>query len=234
MQNADGHWFTITGDFHKKNKKGKNGKKNQRYLNLRFDSGYECTSHSIKSYLLDTTDLGSPTLAGVGVTHGIKSSVLGVKTWRSMILRCYYDQSSSTKYYKEKGITVCERWHYLQLFLKDLPKLPNYELWAKNPQKYTLDKDFLVKNNKIYSPETCSFQDASNQGRYAGRKKGVSGVRGIQWNTKTQSWDVVVDYIKVAIDVPHINEALLYLLHHLKLHPDLPQSRFGVFYDGIE
>lgn len=72
--------------------------------------------------------------------------------WVSMLSRCYNEKytKSITAY---KGCFVDERWHNFQ----------NFAQWYKenyNPetmQGWQLDKDILVKGNKIYSPKTCCF-----------------------------------------------------------------------------
>ena len=65
-----------------------------------------------------------------------------------MLERCY----SPKLHAKEPtyiGCTVCPEWHYLS----------NFKRWFDNNyvEGYHLDKDILVKGNKIYSPETCCF-----------------------------------------------------------------------------
>lgn len=71
--------------------------------------------------------------------------------WTSLIGRCY-----SEKYHKRhityKNTIVCEEWHNFQNFAKWYHE--NQKPWMKG---WHLDKDILVKGNKIYSPETCCF-----------------------------------------------------------------------------
>lgn len=68
--------------------------------------------------------------------------------WNSMMKRCYGDatQVSRPTYI---GCTVADEWHNFQ----------NFADWYTNQQfygkGYHLDKDVLVKGNKVYSPETC-------------------------------------------------------------------------------
>lgn len=79
------------------------------------------------------------------------------KVWKAMFVRCY------NKKYQEKEpsyklCSVCERWHNFSNFLEDLPKIKNYKLWENNPNSgVSLDKDSIIKDNKIYSLETCCF-----------------------------------------------------------------------------
>lgn len=70
------------------------------------------------------------------------------KRWLLMLTRCYSD-SFHKKYPTYKGCEVCDEWL----------KFSNYKMWFdKNYAKgYQLDKDILVKGNKVYSPDTCCF-----------------------------------------------------------------------------
>jgi hypothetical protein len=72
--------------------------------------------------------------------------------WRGAIERCY-----SPNYYIKrpsyKGCSVAEEWHNFQVFAKWFEK--NYN--PKVMEGWHLDKDILVKGNKVYSPETCCF-----------------------------------------------------------------------------
>lgn len=69
-------------------------------------------------------------------------------TWRSMIRRCYSD-SFHLKQPTYKDCTVDESWHNFQVFAEWF-----YENYKEG---FQLDKDILIKGNKIYSPETCCF-----------------------------------------------------------------------------
>ncbi len=72
--------------------------------------------------------------------------------WYSMLQRCY------SKIYQErqptyKGCSVAEEWHNFQVFAEWFEN--NYNL--ETMQGWQFDKDILVKDNKIYSPENCCF-----------------------------------------------------------------------------
>lgn len=72
------------------------------------------------------------------------------KRWKEMLNRCYNTNNSEYRNYGEIGVIVCEEWHNFQNFAK---------WWEENcpGDEYVLDKDILIKGNKIYSPETCCF-----------------------------------------------------------------------------
>ena len=68
--------------------------------------------------------------------------------WHSMLCRCYSDkfQARSPTY---RGCSVCDEWLLLS----------NFKVWfdANYRTSMELDKDALVKGNKIYCPEACRF-----------------------------------------------------------------------------
>lgn len=72
--------------------------------------------------------------------------------WRSMLERCY-NPNTHRKEPTYIGCTVCEEWECYENFEKWY--LENY--YEVNDEKMCLDKDILVKGNKIYSPSTCVF-----------------------------------------------------------------------------
>ena len=68
--------------------------------------------------------------------------------WVNILGRCY-SITQQTKRPTYIGCIVDERWHNFQNFAKWYEE--NYI------EGFHLDKDILVKGNKIYSPETCTF-----------------------------------------------------------------------------
>lgn len=77
--------------------------------------------------------------------------------WAGMITRCY-SSVSQEKHPTYVGCTVCERWHKLSNFAKDITKIQGYKFWEENPfSQICLDKDVLIEGNKEYRPEACSF-----------------------------------------------------------------------------
>jgi hypothetical protein len=74
------------------------------------------------------------------------------KTWLAMLERCY-ENKTKEKLPSYAGCYVCEEWHNFQIFSKWYDE--NY--YEIDGQRMELDKDILVKGNKVYSPETCVF-----------------------------------------------------------------------------
>lgn len=89
-------------------------------------------------------------VCGVGVFNGEKRECYTntYQLWRSMIKRCY-DNKSKIKHPEYKGCSVCNEWLTFSKFK---------EWYSQNyVEGYQLDKDILVKGNRVYSPDTCCF-----------------------------------------------------------------------------
>ena len=68
--------------------------------------------------------------------------------WLSMLKRCYYDKYQKTQH-TYIGCSVCDEWLTFS----------NFKSWMETQdwEDKELDKDLLVYQNKVYSPETCCF-----------------------------------------------------------------------------
>ncbi len=68
--------------------------------------------------------------------------------WMSMLKRCYSENSLTTNP-TYKGCSVCDEWLTFS----------NFKSWMETQdwEGKALDKDLLVYQNKVYSPETCCF-----------------------------------------------------------------------------
>lgn len=72
--------------------------------------------------------------------------------WRGMIRRCYDENSRhNNKCYTD--CTVCDEW----LCYENFKKWYDENFYQIDEEKMCLDKDILLKGNKIYSPNTCIF-----------------------------------------------------------------------------
>lgn len=74
------------------------------------------------------------------------------QTWQHMLERCY-DEKYHEKYPTYIDCEVCEEWLCFQSFAEWF--YDNY--YTVDDETMCLDKDILVKGNKIYSPENCIF-----------------------------------------------------------------------------
>ena len=122
------------------------------------------TNH-IKEEYLSSVRLGCvrddsiPTTCGVGFID-IEGASIGrkmtkeYKLWNGMINRCYNEKELSRNP-TYKGCHVSEEWMCLS----------NFKEWCNrqigfDQEGFQLDKDILVKGNKVYSEDTCCFVPA--------------------------------------------------------------------------
>lgn len=97
-----------------------------------------------------------PSVCGVGVTGNKYLTWLNGRSlpeyvvWKGMIERCY-----SEKFHKKQpsylGCTVSENFKSYEYFYEWMNKCEYYE------SGWELDKDLLIRGNKIYSEDTCIF-----------------------------------------------------------------------------
>ena len=90
--------------------------------------------------------------------------------WSNMLQRSNYEIYHQ-KFPTYKDVTVCSEWYNFQ----------NFATWCETQKTqstidgcvefYDLDKDLLIKGNKIYSPETCCFVPREVNGLLVKRDK---------------------------------------------------------------
>ena len=88
---------------------------------------------------------------GVG-KYSYKTHSQIYKEWNSMLHRCY-DNDVHKIHSTYTDCTVCEEWLNFQNFAKWYEE--NY--YEIEGETMCLDKDILIKGNKVYSPSTCIF-----------------------------------------------------------------------------
>lgn len=93
-----------------------------------------------------------PSVLGHGYTGESKIEHKSNSYWRGMLYRCY-NKDYHNKKPSYENCTICEEWLNYSNFKKWYEE--NY--YEVENEQMDLDKDILVKNNKIYSPETCIF-----------------------------------------------------------------------------
>lgn len=85
----------------------------------------------------------------VGIYDGFsKSGGKCKQMWENMLQRCY-QESEQKRHPTYRGCSVCEEWMVFS----------NFEKWfnANYIDGYEIEKDIIVKGNKIYAPEFCCF-----------------------------------------------------------------------------
>lgn len=99
-----------------------------------------------------------PSVCGVGyigdtsITMGNRQVKQSYKVWSGMLLRCYSNKhrNNNPSYV---DCWVCKEW----LCYANFEKWYDDNYYEICEEKMQLDKDILVKGNKIYSPQTCVF-----------------------------------------------------------------------------
>lgn len=88
------------------------------------------------------------------------------KCWVHMIERCY-NQKRLSLFPTYKGCTVHPDWHNFQ----------NFAEWYMSQEHqgvgYHIDKDILVKGNKVYSPDTCCLVPMQINSMFSSRGKTI-------------------------------------------------------------
>lgn len=135
---------------------------------------------------------------GVG-EYDSKNSKDIYKKWTSMLQRCYdlsYQQQYSINYYE---CFVDSRWHNFQNFCEDFKNLEGYDKYIVNKSKYSLDKDYKIKGNKIYSKENCILLEKTKNSAYIS-KHSIYNTHGVRCFTDDLSIDMYFNSVKEAID----------------------------------
>lgn len=128
---------------------------------VEFQDEYKAMVHASYGNFL-TGDIKNPyypSVYGVGIigdkypSRVNKKSIKEYAIWHNMLQRCY-DNDIIQKRPTYKDVVCCKEWLLYENFYEWLHSQENFEQWL-NGGRWCLDKDILVKGNKIYSPETC-------------------------------------------------------------------------------
>ena len=108
---------------------------------------------------------------GVAVNDMVGSSVDSDSKeyllWNAMLSRCFSRYTKKVRPTYE-GVTCCAKWLTFSKFLEDVRSMVGYERCIG--EGWVLDKDILVKGNKLYSKETCCFVPKEINGCFTTRK----------------------------------------------------------------
>lgn len=100
--------------------------------------------------------------------------------WRDMLRRCY-DKSYIKRNPTYNLCYVCDEWLVLSNFRKWME--------ARDWEGKQLDKDILIEDNKVYSPETCVFVDKKVNMFLTDRKTSRGEYpTGVYWSTQNKKF----------------------------------------------
>lgn len=130
-------------------------------ITVEFQDKYKSTVHTSYRHFLNGQIKNPyyPTVFNVGILGNKYSTHINGKLtkeynmWSGMLRRCY-DEKYKNKKPTYKNVTCCEEWLLYENFYEWLHSQDNFDKWL-NDDKWAIDKDILVKGNKIYSPDTC-------------------------------------------------------------------------------
>lgn len=105
-----------------------------------------------------------PKVIGVGVVGDSITKVNGENTkeyrlWRGVLERCY-NPKKHLKSPTYVGCTVSDSFKHFHLFVNWCNNQIGFNSLDEEGRCFHLDKDILVKGNKLYSEDTCSFVPA--------------------------------------------------------------------------
>lgn len=155
--------------------------KNAHNVKIQFiDTGYETITYLTQITKGNVRDWSLAGVYGVGIIDKPVIKCSGnhtqhplYKVWSSMLQRCY-DEKLHVDRPTYKGCSVVDSFKSLTNFIAWADK----QIGSKNKdldgKQFHLDKDILLKGNKIYSPETCCFvpHDINTQFTMSKSKRG--------------------------------------------------------------
>jgi len=122
--------------------------------------------------------------------NGNGKLLLPYAAWGNMLKRCY-NQKSLIDIPSYKECTVHPDWHNLQNF----GKWYDENFYHIGNEVMEMDKDILVKGNKIYGPDTCCFVPRHINILFVRRetKRGASPI-GTSWNKRSKAYEAYYNY----------------------------------------
>lgn len=102
------------------------------------------------------------------------------ETWVGILGRCF-NEKWKVRYPTYKDVTCCEEWLLFS----------NFKHWMEQQdwKGKQLDKDIIVPNNKVYSPETCAFvSGATNKFVIASDASRGEHPLGVYWNRRDKKF----------------------------------------------
>lgn len=184
----------------------------------------KCSCGNIKEVAAKHLRSGATTSCGCYLREVIKkhgdTSTRLYKIHNHMLRRCFKDTKAS-KYYKDRGITVCSDWLDYR----------NFRDWAlRNGYKDNLSID-RIDTNGNYCPENCRWATQKEQSRNTRRNNKLKGICVSEWCELLSIDESNVNYLRGR--GLSTREALKkeYLLEKKK---ELPERIFSIDYEALD
>jgi len=148
------------------------------------------------------------TVCNIGYKHSMlttepNGSRKPYSIWKNMLYRCYSENDSKYRFYGGRGVYVSDEWHCYDTFRRDIECLDGYDEKLFYNNMLELDKDFIQKDNKVYSKETC---------RWASREENMSIVKKAKFQPHLTTVKIVAldpnDEIHCVINIPLFAECM--------------------------
>lgn len=123
---------------------------------VEFQDEYKGLVHTTyKNYLIgNVKNPYGANVCNIGITgNKYPTNTKEYKTWLSMIQRCF-SEKEKIKCPTYRDVACCDEWLLYENFHDWLHSQENFEQWLCG-KRWNVDKDILVKGNKIYAPEYC-------------------------------------------------------------------------------
>ena len=170
---------------------------NSKEVIVKFDSGYVTTSEMGQLRRGDVKDRSLANIKGIAYNdypHPVKINhkhIPEYRLWRNVLDRIYFRKHESYK-----DVTLTKEWLHFSKFKHDIEKIQNSDKIAVG---WHLDKDILVKGNKIYSPETCCFVPKEVNASFIGLKNTTNLPLGVKFCKRNKKYvsQIMLDKKKV-------------------------------------
>lgn len=132
-------------------------------ITVEFEDEYKAKVHTTYGHFLKgcVKNPYCPTIYNVGIVgskYPINVDCKPTKeytAWNGMLRRCY-DEELKSRNPTYKDVYCCKEWLLFENFYDWLHSQENFDKWLNGDKwGWAVDKDILIKGNKIYSPDTC-------------------------------------------------------------------------------
>lgn len=154
----------------------------------------------------------APSVFGVGITGAkYKTYENGKKkkeyiAWCHILARCYKRNYVDRTTYDD--VICCNEWLLYENFYEWLHSQRNFDKWLHG-YKWAIDKDILVKGNKVYSPETCCLVSMNVNGLFvkADKRRGDLPI-GVSYSKRNNAYSLSVSRKKNNIEVKYFKSPI--------------------------